>query len=61
MTEAFFISMNTSYLNKMVYSIFEHNIQKFDICLLVLYVKGAKNYGMGELNVGTHRNALYLS
>lgn len=61
MTATTFIHMYNNHLGNRIYPFSEHNIQKFDICLLVLYVKGAKNYGMGELNVGTHRNALYLS
>lgn len=61
MTATTFIHMHNNYLSNKIYPFSEHDVQKFDICLLVLYAKGAKNYGMGELNVGTHRNALYLS
>gem|GEM_PF-3741465 len=53
--------MYNNHLGNRIYPFSEHNIQKFDICRLLLYAKGAKDCGMGELNVGTHRNALYLS
>lgn len=46
--------MDTSNLSNRVYSIFEHDVQKFDICLLVLYAKGVKDCGIEERNVGTH-------
>lgn len=57
MTATTFIYMYNSHLSTKIYPFFEHDVQKFDICLLVLYVKGAKDCGIEERNVGTHRNA----
>lgn len=61
MTATTFIHMYNNHLRNRIYPFSEHNIQKFDICLLILYAKGVKYYGIEERNVGTHRNALYLS
>lgn len=61
MTATTFIHMYNNHLENRIYPFSEHNIQKFDICRLLLYAKGAKDCGIEERNVGTHRNALYLS
>lgn len=38
LTETIFISLNNNHLSNDTYSILEHVVQKFDICLLEIYV-----------------------